>query len=181
MRILPLNGRTPGRFTLIDDSDFEWAFGKPWLYRCGQIATKSWEFLHRDILEREGHDLSGMRVVHKNSWRLDNRRINLHVSSRGSNAYSRKRRNIQRYPIKGFRIQVGQKAYGYAPTRKEAEEAWDAIVVSQGGVLAEDEKQHLRDELVGLLDSLVSDGTLIRQPGESLDDKYRLVLDGIVH
>ena len=54
-------------------------------------------------------------------------------------------------------------------------------MVSQGGVLAEDEKQHLRDELVGLLDSLVSDGTLIRQPGESLDDKYRLVLDGIVH
>ena len=86
MRQIPL---TRGKYTLVDDGDFEWL--SQWNWQCVngyavrtirlETGKRMAVFMHRLILDTP----AGMDTDHVNRNPLDNRRANLRAATRGQN------------------------------------------------------------------------------------------------
>ena len=95
---------TKGKFTLLDDDDYERLGQVKVQYSCGYasfpVKDKSGKYhnqsLHRFIVNAP----KGMEVDHINGDRLDNRRVNLRICTRLENA---KNRSISKLNKSGFK------------------------------------------------------------------------------
>ena len=183
MRIVPLKERSVGgRFTIVDDADFEWVSRRPWPYRLrtnGRAASK-WvagyagncgDTLHSAIMRRVGLIPPGMVVIHQNNWGLDNRRENLILARAG---WRKNRRNIHRTK-KGWRVQVGFEIIGRYPTEEEALAAHE-IAARAAGYITPAMQMELRVPVIEQLEAWVAEGRLIRHIPDAplIEDRYRL-------
>ena len=95
MNALPITGGE----VLLDSADMAWAQQYSWHLKRDAHTSYAWRnlpgggklLMHREILSRNGSDLDGMIVHHRNHDGLDNRRDNLVVMTRAENNQRRKR------------------------------------------------------------------------------------------
>jgi len=148
MKKIKLNGKYgEGKFSLVDDSDFESVNMFKW-YLSGRYPVKSFGkrpnrkkiSLHRFLLDTP----NGMVVDHINGDGLDNQRKNLRVCTVAQNTInSSKRINTTSSKYKGvtknnkpYRAYIGTKTLGYFKTEKEAAEAYNNAAISIYGDFA---------------------------------------------
>ncbi len=103
--ILPPNSKaillTRGKFTIVDESDFNWLTQRKWQYNAGYaiqhkytgfvegiIKTKRF-YMHRLIMATP----PGMDTDHINGDKLDNRRCNLRICNRSENKQNSGKQN----------------------------------------------------------------------------------------
>lgn len=80
-QILLVGARGAGKYTLVDDQDYEWAMRIRWyLHPQGYAVCRS-KRIHRMILDAP----SGVEIDHINGDKLDNRRSNLRTCTRTEN------------------------------------------------------------------------------------------------
>lgn len=131
---------TRGKFTIVDDGDYEWLNQWKWLFtnRCAARATyitgngkQTWVHMHRLIMNCP----EGMEVDHINRNPLDNRRKNLRIATHQQNSFNhpgfgiRGITKVTNRPLKKpycVRLMInGKNLYlGYYATIKEAREVW---------------------------------------------------------
>lgn len=187
MRILPLQGRAAaGRFTLVDDEDFDWLDASRWLYRIGwvelsrvrglpsvSVRTTQGVSLPRAVLAHHGHEIAGLVTRHRNGWRLDNRKDNLILDTRGGNARSGRRKNICAVGDE-WRLVIGETDYGLFPTKEAAHAAYQEIARTLGYATTI-EQERLLEEVVGALAAFVKQGIIVDDPvAERFEDRFRM-------
>ncbi len=113
---------TKGAETLVDACDFEWLNENKWCLGSNGYAVRTTsikneggrktERVHRLVVVRMGLDPIGLDVDHKNQNKLDNRRSNLRIVSRGVNCHNTKVRSNSSTGITGvwFHKQLGKYA-----------------------------------------------------------------------
>lgn len=110
MRRIPLSR---GKYTIVDDEDFEWLSQWKWSYTESadkhpaayrQVRDKG-ILMHRLILNAP----EGLEVDHKNMRSLDNRRSNLRLATRSQNAANRR---LQSNNTTGYRGVYWDKSRG---------------------------------------------------------------------
>jgi hypothetical protein len=103
MKTIPL---TKGKFTIVDDDDFEWLNSFKWFYLSTGYAARNPRdnetstntiLMHRFILNLNGIP----QADHISGDRLDNRRGNLRVVTPHENAFNRGRNRNNRSGFKG--------------------------------------------------------------------------------
>ena len=141
MKKIELRGKIgKGKFTLVDDSDFEWLNQFKWQSTQG-YARRSWKengktknlSMHREIIK----PLIGEQVDHINGNKLDNRRENLRIcASQGNNRNANTKRGISGYKgvhwykrdqrwVAFLTIDDKHKYLGYFDDPKEAAKAYN--------------------------------------------------------
>ncbi len=107
MKLIPL---TRGRFTIVDDDDYELLSKLKWCVDGKGYATRKMDgkviTMHRFILNYP----NGLQVDHANSNRLDNRRSNIRVASRAQNQQNSKARKGA-VGLKGVSFEKGSNRY----------------------------------------------------------------------
>jgi hypothetical protein len=185
MRVLliPLTGRSGrGRFTLVDDDDYQWAMTRRWPYRLPE-KTKTRPgttghafgvdgYMHRAILARHGFDLDGKIVDHRNGWGLDNRKVNLQTSTNGQNA--RNRYNIHAYKG-GWSLVLGRTRIGTWESKEEALAALEVHGPAHGWVTPA-QRARLLQPVLDQLESWVREGLLKPHIKDAplIEDRYRI-------
>lgn len=191
MRVLPLSGRLgAGRFTLIDDDDFEWLSAFRWTYerqtppanrhgspprpKQGFAASNTGQpAMHRAILQHRGQTLTDLIVRHRNGWMLDNRKENLKLGTRNDNRRTSRRQNIHSNGTE-WRVVLGSTDYGLFPSKEAAQAARDEIAQSLGYSTIT-EQQHLLAALTEALDGMVQNGLLtFNAEATLLEDRYQV-------
>jgi len=132
MKRIPL---TQGKFSIVDDDDFEWLSKHKWTFN-GYCAYRKVDdknvYMHREIMKTP----KGMDTDHKNHNRLDNKKENLRIATRSQNSWNKKKMDDNTSGYKGIskkkkkwraRICVdGNHIYlGYYATKIEAALAYD--------------------------------------------------------
>ncbi len=132
---------TQGKFTLVDDEDFEWLNQFRWHYhtngaeRIVTINKKRFHvFMHNVILKTP----KGFFGDHEDLNNLNNQRYNLRVATRQQNGVNRKRQPQNKSGYKGvawnklhekwhaYIYNMGKQIHlGYFLTKKEAAKAYD--------------------------------------------------------
>lgn len=148
---------TRGREALVDDDDFEWLSSFNWyaavsgktFYARRSIQLSNGRqtlHMHREVMQRAGHDLTGMDVDHREHDGLDNRKSMLRVVTKSQNLANQ--RGPQSGNTSGFlgvyfhkgtrrwiaRIRVnGEQLYlGSFDKPIEAARAHDAYIIKHG-------------------------------------------------
>lgn len=101
-RKIPL---TQGKFTIVDDADFDWLNQSNWYFHHGYAVRKAPRHggkqrmihMHREILGTP----MGMETDHRNGDGLDNRRANLRVCTSSENHMNERKREGMSSQYKG--------------------------------------------------------------------------------
>ena len=148
-KMIPL---TQGKFTLVDDEDFEWLNQWKWFYDNGYAARNTGPrghqktlLMHRVIMNTP----DGMDTDHINGVRSDNTRANLRVCDDAQNRANAgirsdnssgfigvyKKKNRRKWYVQ---IQVGRrrKHVGSYETAEEAARAYDQVALKYFGEFA---------------------------------------------
>jgi len=136
-----------GQFALVDEADFDWLNQWKWFYlnpgyaaRSVRIGKKVIKILmHREITKAP----KGMETDHINENKVDNRRINLRVCTKGQNNRNRGKLSTNTSGYKGVywhkyskkwtaSIAYNGKKYflGYFVDKKEAAKAYDKAALT---------------------------------------------------
>jgi hypothetical protein len=183
MRLVPLAGkRGSTRFTVVDDADYDWAASIRWPYSkdrwspAGLAGNRRSGFLHRRLLERAGHKVTGLVTDHLDGWSLDNRRLNLLVMSHAEKTKRSCKRNIHKSSGR-WCVQIAQKVIGRFETPEEAEIAYEDAARA-AGYLTLKQRAELLIPIIEQLEAWVTEGILIRHNMKAtlIEDRYRLNL-----
>jgi hypothetical protein len=82
-----------GRFATVDDEDYDWLSEYRWSYspahtgyaERGEANSKKHIKMHREIMDRYGHNIKGMSVDHIDGNTLNNTKANLRVCTHAQN------------------------------------------------------------------------------------------------
>ena len=92
---------TQGKFTIVDDSDFEYLNQWKWYldkkYAKRTIYPRKWEYLHRKLLNAP----RGTEIDHINHDTLDNRKSNLRICYKSNNQHNALIRSDNKTGYKG--------------------------------------------------------------------------------
>lgn len=150
MKKIALNGKYgEGKFTLVDDEDYEWLNQFKWYvcrgYVFGTIAKDTKAYMHVLILKPP----PDMETDHENLNKLNNQRYNLRVCTRTQNIVNRKKRKDSTHEYKGTyfdgrrnkwggRITVNKKRIflGHFKTECEAAKAYNKRALEAFGRFA---------------------------------------------
>jgi len=145
---------TKGRFTMIDDADFDMVSKSEWCYGGHGYAVRGHKgkmlLLHRFLMGLAPGD--GIHVDHINGDPLDNRRANLRICTKAENMRNRRRNANSTSGFKGvllmkdtprkkpWRAQIKTNGrhhrLGYYKTKEEAALAYDAAAKELHGEFA---------------------------------------------
>jgi hypothetical protein len=129
---------TRGKFTVVDDEDFEKTKKITWYFSYAKVKTKidcggyakgynpqtgKNVFLHRFILNIP----SNIQVDHVNHDKLDNRRCNLRLATRSQNNMNREKTN-NKHGYKGISFYSHRKYYTKTTSRLTYPKSWRANI-----------------------------------------------------
>lgn len=141
---------TQGKFTLIDESDYEYLNQWKWYYIKDGYAVRS-DYsngrppkqirMHRQIMREP----EGLEVDHRSTDKLDNRRVNLRIATKAQNQQNTNipKNNTSGYKGvsktkrgKGYIVHIRKKYLGYFPTPEEGARAYNKAAVELYGDFA---------------------------------------------
>ena len=113
MKLLPISQE---QFTQVDDEDFEWLSKYKWYYSGGypKRYNKRNEPLirmNREVLERNGYDITNKKVDHKNGDTLNNTKDNLRIATHSQNLFNRGKPSSNTSGFKGVSWRKKDKFY----------------------------------------------------------------------
>lgn len=110
MKLIPLS---QGKFTMVDDSDYEWLIKYDWHFAGGYARRTDRSFgkpitiwMHREILGLAGIDYHTTEVDHRDKNRLNNQSNNLRVSNRTDNCINRKKHKNKTSEFIGVSLRI---------------------------------------------------------------------------
>lgn len=104
---------TQNKVSLVDDDDFDWLNQWKWGFNKKGYAQRTKRYglrkdnkhklfqMHREIMKRHNFNLENLEIDHINHNGLDNRKSNLRVVDRATNAKNRKLNSNSKSGIKG--------------------------------------------------------------------------------
>ncbi len=155
--IIPL---TKNKFAIVDPGDFEYLNQFKWHLHSKGYASRNirlkenWKkrkniLMHRVVLERHGHDLSGLVSDHINRDKLDNRSINLRAVTLAQNRFNSNFKNSSSSVFNGvhetsnkkkWRASIGRAGksvhLGYFANEEDAAKAYDSAAINYFGEFA---------------------------------------------
>lgn len=99
MKLIPL---TKGKFSIVDDDNYEWLMRHKWQYSSTGYAKRGAKCIkmHREVIDAP----IGIEVDHINGNKLDNRRRNLRLCRREENMQNRGVNRLSKTGCKGVSL-----------------------------------------------------------------------------